>query len=96
MDKVIELRDKLDGFKDRFIVDLAIEMRIKQGLVFVSILIVRLVWFVITDAIAHGKSALAASITIRLQATWNIVPVRPYTITTEALLPISICLFINT
>jgi len=64
--KAIGLWDKLDGFKDRFIVDPAIDMRIKQGLVFLPILIVR-IWFVITDATAHDKSALAASITIRLQ-----------------------------
>jgi len=34
-DKAIELRDKLDSFRDRFMVDLAIEMRVKQGLLFV-------------------------------------------------------------
>jgi len=34
-DKAIELQDKLVNFRDRFMVDLAIEMRVKQGLLFV-------------------------------------------------------------
>ena len=34
-DKAIEMRDKLDSFRDRFMVDLMIEMRVKQGLLFV-------------------------------------------------------------
>ena len=34
-DKAIEMQDKLDSFRNRFMVDLAIEMRVKQGVVFV-------------------------------------------------------------
>jgi len=33
-DRAIELRDKLDNFKDRFMVELTIDMRVEQGLVF--------------------------------------------------------------
>jgi len=35
-DRATELRDKLDNFKDRFIVELTIDMRVEQGLVFGS------------------------------------------------------------
>lgn len=31
-DKAIELRDKLDNFKDRLMVELTIDMQVKQGL----------------------------------------------------------------
>jgi len=34
-DKATELRDKLDGFRNKFLMDFAIETRVKQGLVFV-------------------------------------------------------------
>ena len=33
-DRAIELRDKLDNFKDRFMAELMIDMRVEQGLVF--------------------------------------------------------------
>jgi len=35
MEKAIALKDKLDAFKDEFDRNLAIDMRIEQGLVFV-------------------------------------------------------------
>jgi len=34
-DKATELGDKLDGFRNKFIMDFAIETRVKQGLIFV-------------------------------------------------------------
>ena len=42
-DKAIELRRNLDEFRERFVVDLMLEVRIGQGLAFVPIFIVRLV-----------------------------------------------------
>ena len=33
-DRAIELRDKLEDFRERFIVELMIDMRVEQGLVF--------------------------------------------------------------
>ena len=35
-DRATELRDKFDNFKDRFMVELTIDMRVEQGLVFGS------------------------------------------------------------
>jgi len=32
--KVVELQNKLDGFRERLVVDIAIEIRLKQGLIF--------------------------------------------------------------
>ena len=51
-DKAIELRRNLDEFRERFVVDLMVEVQIGQGLV--SIFIVRLVWTVISATIANG------------------------------------------
>jgi len=42
-DEAIELRKKVDGFRERFTVDLMLEVRIGQGLVFVPILIVSII-----------------------------------------------------
>ena len=38
-DEAIELRKKVDGFRERFTVELVVEMRIRQGVVSVTILI---------------------------------------------------------
>jgi len=35
MDKTTNLQDKLDSFGDRFMGDLTIKIRVKQGLIFV-------------------------------------------------------------
>jgi len=59
-DKAVELRGKLDNFKRKLMVELTIDIRVKQGLVLVSPLIVQLVWFVVSDAIVDDvKSGLA-------------------------------------
>ena len=59
-DKAVELRSKLDNFKSRLMVELMIDIQVNQGLVFVSPLIVQLVWFVVSDAIVDDvKSGLA-------------------------------------
>ena len=42
-DRAIELRDKLDNFKDRFMVELTIDMRVEQGRSSRLILIVQIV-----------------------------------------------------
>jgi len=55
-DKAIELQKNVDEFRKRFVVDLMSEVRIGQGLAFVPIFIVRLVWTIITATIADGIS----------------------------------------
>ena len=42
-DEATELRKKVDGFRERFTVELVVEMRIGQGLVSVTILIVSII-----------------------------------------------------
>ena len=42
-DEAIELRKKVDGFRERFMVDLTVEVRIRQGVVCVPILIVLII-----------------------------------------------------
>jgi len=42
-DRAIELQRNLDGFRERFVLDLMIEVQLRQGLVLVPIVIVRLV-----------------------------------------------------
>ena len=42
-DEAIELRKKVDKFRERFTVDLMVEVRIRQGLVSVTILIVSII-----------------------------------------------------
>jgi len=42
-DEAIELQKKVDGFRERFMVDLMVEVRIGQGLVSVTILIVSVI-----------------------------------------------------
>ena len=42
-EKATELRDKLDNFKDRFMVELTIDMRVEQGRSSRLILIVQIV-----------------------------------------------------
>ena len=60
-DKAIELWDKLDDFRDKFMVDLAIEIRVKQGLMCL-ILIVQLVWLTVSDAMADDMKSMTAGI----------------------------------
>jgi len=60
-DKAIELWDKLDDFRDKFMVDLAIEIRVKQGLMCL-ILIVQLVWLMVSDAMADDMKSMTAGI----------------------------------
>jgi len=40
-DRAIELQRNLDGFRERFVLDLMIEVQLRQGLVPVPIVIVR-------------------------------------------------------
>jgi len=42
-DKAVELRKKVDGFRERFTVELVVEMRVGQGLVSMTILIVSII-----------------------------------------------------
>ena len=42
-DRAIELQRNLVGFRERFVLDLMIEVQLRQGLVLVPIVIVRLV-----------------------------------------------------
>ena len=42
-DRAIELQRDLDGFRERFMLDLTIEVQLRQGLALVPIVIVRLV-----------------------------------------------------
>jgi len=42
-DETIELRKKVDGFREKFTVELVVEMRVGQGLVSVTILIVSII-----------------------------------------------------
>jgi len=42
-DRAIELQRNLDGFREKFVLDLMIEVQLRQGLVPVPIVIVRLV-----------------------------------------------------
>ena len=55
-DRAIELQRNLDGFRERFVLDLMIEVQLRQGLVLVPIVIVRLVWTMISATIADGVS----------------------------------------
>jgi len=60
-DKAIELWDKLDDYTDKFMVDLAIEIRVKQGLMCL-ILIVQLVWLMVADPMADDMKSMTAGI----------------------------------
>jgi len=42
-DRAIELQRNLDGFREKFVLDLMIEVQLRQGLVLAPIVIVRLV-----------------------------------------------------
>ena len=53
-DKATELQDKIDNFKDRFMVELTIDMRIEQGLMSIPPLIAQCIWSVASDAMAES------------------------------------------
>lgn len=71
-DKAIELRNKIDNFKGRLMVELTIDIRVKQGLLFVSDLIVRIDWFVASDAMANDvESIRGGQSVIPIHSSWT-------------------------
>ena len=74
-DKAIELRDKLDNFRDRFMVDLAIEMRVKQGLLFVPDADCSTCLIQVSDAIADDVKSMHAGV-VNLRGELSVIPVK--------------------
>ena len=56
--KEIESRDNLDAFADKFDKYLYIEIFVEQGLVFVPIFIVQVVWFIVPAAKANDVKSI--------------------------------------
>ena len=73
-EKATELQGKLDSFKDRFMVEFTIDMRVEQGRSLHLILIFQLVWFIVSAAIADNVKSVHAGVE-NLQGGLLVIPV---------------------
>ena len=71
--EAIELRKKVDGFRERFTVDLMLKVQIGQGLVSVPILIMSIIWFMVPTMVENDVKIIQTDVA-NIRGRLSVIP----------------------